>query len=86
VYFVRREGGPAYGGKTIEAVRRGKWKLLQDSPFGPQELYDLDADPLELDNLWDDAAHLPTRTRLQEMLLDVLVATEDRSQVRECWW
>ena len=23
-YFVRREGGPAYGGKTIEAVRRGR--------------------------------------------------------------
>lgn len=24
VYFVRREGGAAYGGKTIEAVRKGK--------------------------------------------------------------
>ena len=45
VYFVRREGGSAYGGKTIEAVRRGKWKLVQDSPFAPPELYDLEADP-----------------------------------------
>ena len=47
LYFVRREGGPAYNGKTIEAVRRGKWKLVQDSPFAPPELYDLAADPKE---------------------------------------
>ncbi|WP_309715048.1 sulfatase-like hydrolase/transferase [Armatimonas sp.] len=50
-YFVRREGGVAYGGKTIEALRRGEWKLLQDSPFAPQELYNLKADPLESTNL-----------------------------------
>jgi arylsulfatase A-like enzyme len=51
LYFVRREGGPVYGGKTIEALRRGKWKLLQDSPFAPLELYDLDTDPQETTNL-----------------------------------
>ncbi|WP_394793433.1 sulfatase [Armatimonas sp.] len=50
-YFVRREGGVAYGGKTIEALRRGDWKLLQDSPFAPQELYNLKTDPLETTNL-----------------------------------
>ncbi|HZQ45868.1 MAG TPA: sulfatase-like hydrolase/transferase, partial [Verrucomicrobiae bacterium] len=47
LYFVRREGGIAYGGKTIEAFRRGDWKLLQDSPFAPLELYDLKLDPQE---------------------------------------
>ena len=50
-YFIRREGGPDYGGKTIEALRSGDWKLLQDSPFAPLELYNLKADPLEKNNL-----------------------------------
>ncbi len=51
LYFVRREGGTAYGGKTIEALIRGDWKLLQDSPFGPRELYNLRNDPRETTNL-----------------------------------
>ena len=50
-YFVRREGGPAFGGKTIEAFRRGDWKLLQDSPFSRLELYNLATDPQETNNL-----------------------------------
>lgn len=50
-YFVRREGGPIYGGKTIEALRQGDWKLLQDSPFAPLELYNLKNDPKETTNL-----------------------------------
>ena len=44
---MRREGGNAYGGKTINALRRGNWKLLQDSPFAPLELYNLGEDPQE---------------------------------------
>jgi arylsulfatase A-like enzyme len=51
LYFCRREGGPAYGGKTIEAYRRGPWKLVQDSPFAPLELYNLANDPQEATNV-----------------------------------
>jgi arylsulfatase A-like enzyme len=47
LYFVRREGGAAYGGKTIEALRRGRWKLVQNSPFAPLELFNLADDPSE---------------------------------------
>ena len=50
-FFHRREGGLRYGGKTIEAVIRGDWKLLQNSPFAAQELYNLKADPREQHNL-----------------------------------
>lgn len=51
LYFVRREGGPAYGGKCYEAIIRDGWKLLQNNPYGPLELYDLATDPQETRNL-----------------------------------
>jgi arylsulfatase A-like enzyme len=51
LYFTRREGGRAYGGKTYEAIIRGQWKLLQNDPYSPLELYNLKDDPYEKNNL-----------------------------------
>jgi arylsulfatase A-like enzyme len=51
LYFVRREGGLAYGGKSYEAIIRGDWKLMQNDPFSPLELYNLKNDPQEKHNL-----------------------------------
>jgi arylsulfatase A-like enzyme len=51
MYFVRREGGPAYGGKSYEALVRGDWKLLQNDPFSPLELYNVKTDPQERNNV-----------------------------------
>ncbi len=51
VFFSRREGGTTYGGKTIDAVRRGPWKLLQNSPWQPLELYNLADDSQETTDL-----------------------------------
>jgi len=51
LYFTRREGGLKYGGKTIDAVIRGEWKLLQNSPFEPLELYRISEDPYETNDL-----------------------------------
>lgn len=50
-FFSRREGGTRYQGKTIEALIRGEWKLLQNSPFEPLELYNLTNDPQETSDL-----------------------------------
>ena len=51
LYFVRREGGAKYGGKAYHALIRGDWKLLQNDPFSPRELYNLKEDPQERNNL-----------------------------------
>ncbi len=55
LYFVRREGGKFYGGKAYEAFIRGDWKLLQNDPFSPMELYNLREDPGERVNRIDQA-------------------------------
>ncbi len=47
LFWVRREGGGRYGGRAYYAARQGDFKLLQNSPFEPMELYNLKDDPKE---------------------------------------
>lgn len=51
LYFVRRESGKTYGGKNYEALIRGDWKLMQNDPYSPLELYNLKNDPQEQTNV-----------------------------------
>lgn len=51
LYFVRREGGELFNGKTSEALLRGDWRLVLDGPFEPMQLYNLKADPQEANDL-----------------------------------
>ena len=46
LFWLRREGG-RYGGRAYYAARTGDFKLVQNSPFEPMELYDLAADSRE---------------------------------------
>lgn len=50
LFFREREGGTMKGG-TIEAMRRGDWKLVRSRPGAPWELYNLADDPMESKNL-----------------------------------
>ena len=45
--WVRREGNSRYQGRAYYAIRKGQWKLLQNTPFEPMMLFDLKADPDE---------------------------------------
>ena len=47
LYFVRREGGMRYGGKAYHALIQGRWKLMQNDPHSPMQLYNLESDPEE---------------------------------------
>ncbi len=76
----------------LTMLRHDRYKLIVE--HGPPattrtrtgELYDLEDDPTELHNLWDDPASAEIRIALERMLLDVMVATRDRSQPREAHW
>ncbi len=47
LFWMRREGGGRYLGQDYYAARRGPWKLVQNHPFEPYQLYHLGDDPLE---------------------------------------
>lgn len=68
VYFCRREGNQSYQGLTIQALRRGDWKVLQNSPFAPIEMYHLKSDPYETKNLADEGKHRGTFSALTSRL------------------
>jgi arylsulfatase A-like enzyme len=46
LFWVRREGG-RYGARAYYAARFGDYKLVQNSPFEPLQLYNLKDDPKE---------------------------------------
>jgi len=76
----------------VTMLRSGDFKLVvqhgEPATSRPRtgELYDLSTDPQELVNLWDDPAHSETRMALERQLLDIVVATGNRSQSREAFW
>jgi arylsulfatase A-like enzyme len=51
--------------------------VYDGQPWG--ELYDLQQDPLELRNLWHDAAAQPLRARLMEALLQAMLSAAETS-------
>jgi arylsulfatase A-like enzyme len=60
LYFVRREGGLPFSGKTIEALRLGDWKIVLNTPFEPAQLFHLKDDPYETRDL---SANQPFKKR-----------------------
>ncbi|WP_129667054.1 sulfatase [Phytoactinopolyspora endophytica] len=88
----RDSGHPDDPAVHVTMLRHDRWKLVihHGAPASARdrtgELYELSADPRELTNLWHDDAHRETRVELQEKLIDVMVAVEDRSNPRLAAW
>ena len=54
--------------ENVRSIRTERWKLITRFPDGPNELYDLAADPGERVNLFDRAEHAATRKELRKRL------------------
>jgi arylsulfatase A-like enzyme len=69
MFFSRREGGN-FNGLTIQAVQHNDYKLLQNSPWEPMQLYNLKNDPFETNNLIYSQPEI--RRMLSRMLMDFI--------------
>ena len=84
----RDSGHPGALPVNTTMLRRDEWKLViwhadpgtGSAPEG--ELYNMEEDPDELDNLFNRPEHLETRRRLKAELIDTIVTTENRSAPR----
>jgi len=70
LFWVRREGN-RYAGRVYYAARHGKWKLMQNNPFEPYQMFDLENDPQEQQPL--DQGHKMYKI-LRDKLRDHIIA------------
>lgn len=63
------EHPPIYGGPYARMLRRGRWKLVYYQDYRPQ-LFDLESDPDEFNDLGDDPAYQTVRRELLERVLE----------------
>ncbi|MFQ5809300.1 MAG: sulfatase/phosphatase domain-containing protein, partial [Armatimonadota bacterium] len=70
----------------LTMVRTDQHKLVAVHGRDGGELYDLETDPTETHNLWNDAGHRNVKTEMLERLCDRLAWTVDPLPLREGPW
>ena len=83
-FFVPGEGVGGIRHPDAKMIRTNRWKLNYYVGYGG-ELYDLESDPGEWDNLYDDPAHQPTVSELKSTLLDWLISSDENDQIARKW-
>ena len=63
--------------RNVKALVTDRWKLCYWGGQTYGELYDLQNDPLENENLWDDPDYAEVKADMMRQLLDELVTTEN---------
>ena len=62
----------------VHTVIRGRWRLSMYLGKCKNELFDLEVDPGEMTNLWNDAGHAAVRAEMTELLAEMEIAVADR--------
>jgi arylsulfatase A-like enzyme len=79
IQYDHQKDNPGIGiGPRVHTLRTARWRLSIFDKVAWGELYDLDADPGEFRNLWDDPAHTAIRAELIERLARAEIASVDR--------
>ena len=74
--WVRRDGGARCQAQDYYAYRSGDWKILQNHPFEPLRLYNLQDDPGEKNDL---SEHEPKRRK--ELISRLMLHIQEAGQV-----
>ena len=77
--------GEVWGYSTQRMVRTGRWKYVY-LPHDLDELYDLEADPAEMDNLIDDPGHADVLSEMTARFVGWNDATNDMFRWKWVGW
>ncbi len=83
-FFEPGKGVAGIRHPDAKMVRTNRWKLNYYVGHGG-ELYDLENDPGEWNNLYDDPAHQTIVRELKGVLLDWMIAADENDQIAPKW-